>query len=171
LLSLSLALSGSLSLASMSGCAGDAMTGTWQDLEATTPLPDVIGGGNLNVDATVILDETVEPATFDILFGLAHPEGLSDEIRMHGTCVADGTDLTLRIDGFTIAEGSMNTASVGEDGSQCITLSGFGGAQVCFPAEQTNGYVLNGDSLAMTINQSIIGAPLTETNLALTLIE
>ncbi|RLB45832.1 MAG: hypothetical protein DRJ42_29080 [Deltaproteobacteria bacterium] len=151
-----------------SACTGaDSMGGTWTDSFATTRLPAHIGGGILNVDATLVLDADVAPATFELTLAL-ETDGLADTIIVEGTYVDNGPDLTLTATGFVIDPASGNAANVAEDGSQCVLMQGFGGAGVCFPAPQTNDYVLVGDSLEITINQAIAGADANETFLSLT---
>ncbi|MBW2462765.1 MAG: hypothetical protein JRH11_14030, partial [Deltaproteobacteria bacterium] len=151
-----------------SACTGaDAMGGAWTDPDATTRMPAHLGGGILNVDATLILDADVAPATFDLNLNL-ETEGLTDSIVVQGTYVDNGPDLTLTVTGFAIDPTSGNTADVAEDGSQCVYMEGFGGAGVCFPVPQTKAYALAGDSFDITIVQAIAGADasLTQLNLS-----
>jgi len=158
----------SLALSAAAGCSGgDALTGTWQDLEATTPLPAAVGGGLLEVDSTLVFDGGATPPTVDMHLDLAF-EALADTVDVTGTYEDDGSALTLTFTDFTIDETSGNSAFVSEDGAPCINLQGFGGAPVCFPAPQSNVYVLNGATLSIVIDQAIAGAPVTETPLALT---
>lgn len=163
-----LTLAASLVALGASACAGgDPLTGTWSDPDATTPLPAELGGGDLGVDATLVLDDSASPGTFDLHIALSF-EGLTDTVDLQGTYVDAGSELTLEPSGFTIDPASGNTASVAEDGSQCIILQGFAGAGVCFPSPQTNPYVLAGDTLDVTIDQAIAGAAVSQTHLALT---
>lgn len=154
-----------------SACASeDQLSGTWRDPDGTTQLPPDLGGGLLGVDATLELDGTVEPATFDLHL-LLTLEGLSDTVDAYGTYEETGADLTLNFEGFTIDPASGNTTNVADDGSQCIVLQGFGGGAVCFPVPQTNGYTVASDTLTMIIDQAIAGAPVSETNLAFERVE
>ncbi len=150
----------------VSACSGaDPMTGSWVQPDATTPLPAAVGGGDLAIDATLDLDATA--ATFSLLMTL-EASGLVDSIETGGTYVDDGTNLTLTFTGFVIDPASGNTANVAEDGSQCITLTGFAGTAVCFPVPQTNGYTIAGDSLTVVLDHTIAGAPVSQTTLSLT---
>ena len=160
----------SLSLVALgaSACAGDAgLAGTWRQSDATTRLPASLGGGDLGVDATLVLDDGTSPGTFDLHLALSF-EGLTDTVDLQGTYVEAGAELTLEPAGFTIDSASGNTQRVAEDGSQCIVLQGFAGTEVCFSSPQTNGYVLAGDALEITIDQAIAGDAVSQTHLILT---
>lgn len=151
-----------------SGCAGaDPLTGVWTDPDATTQLPPELGGGLLDIDATLVLDGDVAPATFHLTMNLS-ALGLVDVIDTEGTYVDDGNDLTLTFNGFTIDPGSGNTSSVAENGDQCIILDGFAGTPVCFGVPQTNPYTLAGDNLTFEFRQGIAGNPPSLTILELT---
>jgi len=82
-----------------------------------------------------------------------------------GTYVREGGGLTLTVTGFDIDPASGNTSSVAEDGSRCIVLQGFGEASVCFPTPQTHPWRVEGDSLTIILDNSILGtaAPTTLT--------
>lgn len=152
-------------------CAGpDPMTGTWHDADATTPLPAEYGGGLLNVDATLALDGDAAPSTFGLHLRLEYM-GLSDVVDAQGTYEDDGSSVALTFTGFTIDPASGNTARVADDGSQCITQMGFGGAEVCFPVPQTASYALDGDALTLTVHQAIAPAELTDTQLTFTRVQ
>ena len=141
-----------------SACAGgDPMTGTWTQPDATTTLPSSLGGGPLDIDATLELDGLVETPTFHLTMNLSHVSGLADTVVAEGTYVEDGDDLTLTFTNFVIDPASGNVADVAEDGSQCITLMGFGGTPVCFRTPQTNTYTL-GETLNMVLDHQIAGA-------------
>jgi hypothetical protein len=146
------------------GCAGDdPMSGTWRQTDATTELPPELGGGVLDIDATVALDGLASPeATFNIDMNLA-AMGLTDVIQVEGTYFDDGTNLTLTISGFVIDPASGNTSSVIE-GMQCITLTGFAGTPVCFPPEQTHAYTVADDTLSLVLDHSIAGNPVSQTH-------
>ncbi len=157
-----------LLLGPASGCVGEeTLAGTWQDLDATTALPDFLGGDLLDVDAVVDLDDAAVPGSFEMRLDISHPEGLADSIDVSGSYEDDGTELSFDFEEFHIDAASSNDDFVGEDGSKCINLSGFGGAPVCFPAHQANPYTLDGGTLSIVIEQSISGAPVSETHLSL----
>lgn len=150
-----------------SACAGgNPLAGTFRDPDAMTALPATLGGGDLGVDATLVLGDGASPATFSLHLVLSF-EGLTDTIDLQGTYVDAGSDLTVELTGFEIDPASGNTARVAEDGSQCIVLQGFAGTEVCFPTPQTNGHVLAGDALEISIDQAIAGADVTQTHLML----
>lgn len=164
-----IALTCSLALASACG-SGDPLTGTWRQPDATTRLPAEYGGGDLAVDATLTFDGEAATPTFEMHLDLAL-EGLTDVVDAHGTYEDLGDELELTFEGFTIDPASGNTPRVADDGSQCITLMGFGGAEVCFPAVQTNPRAIGGETLTMTIDQAIAPAALTETQLSLSRVQ
>jgi hypothetical protein len=149
-----------------SACNGQSLDGSWHQPDGTTKLPDAVGGGDLNVDATLVLDESASPRTFELDLALEF-EGLTDAIDARGTYATDGSDLTLTFSEFVIDPASGNTSEVAEDGSHCIYLMGFTGAPVCFPSPQSNPYVLE-DTLAITIEQSIAGDAVSQTELTMT---
>jgi len=149
-------------------CAGDdPMTGSWAQSDATTPLPMTLGGGDLAIDATMEMNGRVSPATFDLDMDL-EALGLTDNMRLEGTYVDEGSDLTLTITGFVIDPASDNTARVRDDGSHCIVLSGFAGTEVCFRSPQTNPYTVGDQTLTIVLDHEIAGAPESQTTLALT---
>jgi len=150
------------------GCSGaDPMTGSWVQPDGTTPLPSAVGGGDLDIDATLDLDGAASPATFSLLMTL-EASGLADTIEAEGTYVDDGTSLTLTFTGFVIDPATGNTSTVADDGSQCVNLQGFANTPVCFRVPQTNNYTLAGDGLSIVLNHTIAGAPESETTLTLT---
>jgi hypothetical protein len=150
----------------LSACASaDPLDGTWRQPNGTTSLPD---GTPLSVDATLDLQSATSTFDLDIVLAVG---GLTDSIDARGAYIDGGDELTLRIDAITVTPESGNTAYVADDGSQCVVLMGFGGANVCFPTPQTNPYTLSGDTLAITIDQSITGAPVSETRLTLTRVQ
>lgn len=154
------------------GCASqDPLSATWRQPDATTRLPEILGGGTLELDATLELDGGASPATFELYLNLAtdfQGARLTDTIHAHGTYVDRGDQLVLSVTGFTIPSGSENTASTLEDGSQCIILLGFAGTGVCFAAPQTSDYTLSGDTLTMTLVHSIAGQPQSSTSFRFT---
>lgn len=155
------------SLALTSACAGgDPLSGEWHQPDGTTRLPAEYGGGDLAVDATLTFDGEAPTPAFEMHLELAL-EALTDVVDAHGTYEDRGSELELTFDGFTIDPASGNSARVADDGSQCITLMGFAGAEVCFPAVQANAHAIEGDTLTMTIDQAIAPAGLTETQLSL----
>ncbi len=148
-------------------CAGDhPLAGTWRQAHGVTALPPSLGG-DLDVDATLVLDGRAMPATFDLDLLLSY-ETLSDEVHVRGTYVATGSDLALTFDDFLIDPLSGNTSSIAADGSRCIVLTGFGGSGVCFPSPQTHAYTLDGDTLSIVLDNAIAGAPVSQTRLAFT---
>jgi hypothetical protein len=149
-----------------SACNGQSLEGTWHEPDGTTKLPDAVGGGDLNVDATLVLDDSASPKAFELDLSLEF-EGLNDTIDARGTYAIDGSNLTLTFTEFVIDPASGNSSEVAEDGSQCIYLMGFTGAPVCFPSPQTNPYVLDED-LTITIEQSIAGDAVSQTELTMT---
>lgn len=150
-------------MAVLASACGDPLAGTWRQPDATTTLPD---GSTLDVDATLVLDGAASPPAFDLHLDLS-TMGLSDVIDARGTYEDGGENIALTFTGFTVDSASGNTTRVSDQGAQCITLQGFGGPEVCFPVPQTNAYVLEGDTLSMTIEQAIIVPEVTETHLAL----
>jgi len=154
-----------LVLSSTLGCAsGEPLTGTWTQPNATTQLPPSLGGGILNVNATLLGSS---PRAFDMTLAL-ETLGLTDTIRLRGTYVQAGTDLTLELSGFVIDPASMNTSRVSATGEQCIVLMGFAGTEVCFPTPQTHPYSVSGNTLTMTLDHEIAGAATSQTHFALT---
>ncbi|MBK8254846.1 MAG: hypothetical protein IPK82_19575 [Polyangiaceae bacterium] len=164
-----LAQMGAVTLAlAASACGGPSIDGTWHQEQGTTPLPDnICAGCDLNVKATLVADHDAK--TFTLNLDMAYT-ALSDTIDLKGSYEIDG-DLTFTIDGFTLPDGSENTTSVAEDGSQCIVLKGFAGTQVCFPTPQTNPFFLEGNVLTVTLDNSIGGADVSPTKLVMTQVE
>src|SRR5690242_6396396 len=74
-----------------SACDGHPLDGTWRQPDGTTKLPDAIGGGDLNVDATLVLDDEASPRTFELGLKLEF-EGLTDTVEAHGTYVSEDKD-------------------------------------------------------------------------------
>lgn len=147
------------------GCAGDdPLHGAWVQPEGSTELPG--GMGTLAVDATLTLDGRAEPSTFVLALALSL-EPLTDRLDARGTYERDGDRLTLRFEEVASPPEAENPTRVAEDGARCVGLNGFGGAEVCFPSPQTNPYVLGDDTLAVTIDQAILGADVSQTRLAL----
>jgi len=149
-----------------SGC-GPSMDGSWYQAKGTTPLPAKICGDNclLDVEATMELDEQAKE--FKLNLNMAYT-ALHDTIDTYGTFETSGSDMTLTFEGFTIGADSSNKASVAEDGSQCIVLKGFASTTVCFPSPQTHEYTLEGDTLTVTIDNTIAGADVSQTVLVMT---
>lgn len=143
------------------------MTGAWVQSDATTPLPAAVGGGDLDIDATLTLDGATSPATFHLLMTL-EASGLADTIEAEGTYIDGGSDLTLTFTGFVIDPDSGNTTTIAEDGSQCVILQGFAGTPVCFRTPQTNAYSVGDDTLTVILDHEIAGAPESQTLLTLT---
>lgn len=144
----------SILVALAAGCAGaDPMTGTWRQEDGTIFLPD---GTPLDADVTLGIDGAA--STFDLHLDL-EVSGLSDTFDAHATYVDTGSALELTFTGITVPAGSESQVSTGENGEPCVELAGFGGAVVCLPTPQSNGYVLAGDSFAITVDHTILGVP------------
>jgi hypothetical protein len=79
----------------------------------------------------------------------------------------DGKNVTLTFAGFDVAQGSGDAASVGDGGSQCITLNALAGATVCFQAQQTQSYAIANDVLTIAITNEIVGGSMAPTTLTL----
>ena len=147
------------------GCAGDdPLHGAWAQPAGSTELPG--GMGTLAVDATLTLDGRASPSTFALALALSF-EPLADAFEARGTYERTDETLTLRFEEVVSAPEAGNPTRVGDDGAYCIGLGGFGGAEVCFPSPQTNAYRLGDDTLAITIEQAILGADVSQTHLTL----
>jgi hypothetical protein len=127
-----------------------SLAGTWSDPDGTTPLPESVGGGDLNIASVLVLAEGGTMPTFDLHMELEFM-GLMDVIDAQGTYVASGPNLTLTFTGFDIDPASGN-AEMTIDGVPCITQTGFGGATVCFPSPQSHPYRVDGSTLTITID-------------------
>lgn len=134
-------------------CAGDPVAGTWAQSDASATLPPSVP---VPPDTTLAIDTTwqLEAGTSTVTMDL-EAIGLTDSIELTGTYVDEGAALALTFTGFVIAAESENVASVGDDGAQCIVLTGFGGTPVCFPTPQENPFTVEGDTLTVTLDYTV----------------
>lgn len=145
---------------------GDAVHGTWSQPNGQITVPQALGGGTVQSANTLVFDDTVSPATFDLKMVLSF-QGLSDTLEAKGTYKDNGGAVALDFTGFAVASGSGDVASIGNDGSQCITLTALAGAQVCFQTQQTDSYQLQSNVLTVGIVNEIVGGTMGPTTLTL----
>jgi hypothetical protein len=160
-----LALASSFAL--LAGCGGgDPVSGTWNQPDGTIDIPQALGGGTVSSNNTLVFDDTASPSTFTLKMDLAFAN-LTDTLQAHGTYAVDGQNVTLTFTGFDVPQGSSDAASVGDGGSQCITLAALAGATVCFQAQQTQSYTIQNDVLTVAITNEIVGGAMGPTTLTL----
>ena len=148
-------------------CGGaDAVHGTWNQPNGQIEVPPTLGGGTVQSDNTLVFDDTASPSTFDLKMALSF-QGLTDTLEAKGTYTDNGGSVALDFTGFAVAQGSGDVASVGTDGSQCITLTALAGAQVCFQTQQTDSYQIQNNTLTVAIINEIVGGAMGPTTLTL----
>jgi hypothetical protein len=146
---------------------GDPLHGTWNQPDGSIAIPAALGGGSLTNNATLVFNDSVSPATFDLKMLLAF-NGLNDTLEARGTYTTTGSDVTLKFTGFVVLAETGDTTSVASDGSQCVTMNALAGATVCFATPQTVGYKIANNTLTIAINNQIVGAPAAPVTLTLT---
>ncbi len=155
-------------LACLAGCAGgDPVNGTWNQQNGTIEIPPPLGGGTVATNNTLVFDDTASPAKFTLTMDLSFAN-LTDTLQAHGTYTDDGKAVAFTFTGFDVTPNSGDTASIGDGGSQCITLNALAGATVCFEAQQSQTYTLSGNSLTIAITNEIVGGAMGPTTLSLT---
>jgi hypothetical protein len=155
-------------IACLAGCGGgDPVNGTWNQQNGTIDIPQALGGGTVATNNTLVFDDTVSPGAFTLKMDLSFAN-LTDTLQAHGTYADDGKAVAFTFTGFDVAQGSGDTASVGDGGSQCITLNALAGATVCFQAQQSQTYTLSGNALTIAITNEIVGGAMGPTTLTLT---
>jgi hypothetical protein len=150
------------------GCAQDPdLIGTYSGA-GTTPLPaQELGlpeGAILDVDATITFDGATE-GNFELALVMTYTideaSALTDTIDLGGTYVAANGELSLAID--EIEPGAGGTVIETDGSMHCVELAGFAGTPVCFAADQSNPYMIEGDELELTLEQQIATASGTTT--------
>ncbi len=155
-------------IACLAGCGGgDPVNGAWNQQNGTIDIPQSLGGGTVATNNTLVFDDTVSPGKFTLKMDLSFAN-LTDTLQAHGTYVDDGKAVAFTFTGFDVTQGSGDTASVGDGGSQCITLTALAGATVCFQAQQSDAYTLATDTLTIPIMNEIVGGAMGPTTLTLT---
>jgi len=149
-------------LAVACGGGSDPIVGSWNQPDGSIPLPASLGGGDVASDNTLAFDDS----TFTLTMALSF-DGLTDTLVAQGTYVDDGSALALTFTGFVLAASSGDTQNVGDDGSQCVTLTALAGANVCFQTPQSATYQIADDTLTIAIDNALVGGPMQPTTLTL----
>jgi hypothetical protein len=154
-------------LAAACGGASDPVAGTWNQPNGSIAIPASLGGGSVDSNNTLVFDDSVSPHAFTLTMDLSFA-GLTDSLVAQGTYADNGGALALTFTGFLIDQSTGDTQSVGDGGSQCITLNALAGATVCFQTPQTATFSIQSDTLSIAIDNEIVGGPMQPTTLTLT---
>lgn len=144
-------------------CGGSSVSGTWNEPNGTIPVPQALGGGNVQTNNTLVF---ATDDTFTLTMQLQFM-GLTDTLAAKGTYKDDGSSVAMTFTGFDVAQGSGDTAET-IDGNECVTLAALAGATVCFATPQSAAYTVSGSTLTIAIDNEIVGGDMTPTTLTLT---